>query len=102
MIIYHGSQKIIEKPISFEKMKEIAKKYDVKVGTSKADSVAAMLDLLCDEYAKEFAFEGRRFYDLQRIARHFNEMGIWGGERVLSQAHVRLLGQDHVSVLFCG
>jgi hypothetical protein len=38
-----------------------------------------MLDLLCDEYAKEFAFEGRRFYDLQRIARHFNEMGIWGG-----------------------
>ena len=63
-----------------EKMKEIAKKYDVKVGTSKADSVAAMLDLLCDEYAKEFAFEGRRFYDLQRIARHFNEMGIWGGD----------------------
>ena len=63
-----------------EKMKEIAKKYDVNVGTSKADSVAAMLDLLCDEYAKEFAFEGRRFYDLQRIARHFNEMGIWGGD----------------------
>ena len=62
-----------------EKMKEIAKKYDVGVGTSKTDSVAAMLDLLCDEYAKEFAFEGRRFYDLQRIARHFNEMGIWGG-----------------------
>ena len=62
-----------------DKMKEIAKKYGVSVGTSKADSVAAMLDLLCDEYAKEFAFEGRRFYDLQRIARHFNEMGIWGG-----------------------
>lgn len=62
-----------------EKMKEIAGKYGVSVGASKADSVAAMLDLLCDEYAKEFAFEGRRFYDLQRIARHFNEMGIWGG-----------------------
>ena len=61
-----------------EKMKEIAGKYNVSVGTSKADSVAAMLDLLCDEYAKELAFEGRRFYDLQRIARHFNEMGIWG------------------------
>ena len=63
-----------------EKMKEIAGKYSVSVGTSKADSVAAMLDVLCDEYAKEFAFEGRRFYDLQRIARHFNEMGIWGGD----------------------
>lgn len=62
-----------------EKMKEIAGKYGVSVGSSRADSVAAMLDLLCDEYAKEFAFEGRRFYDLQRIARHFNEMGIWGG-----------------------
>ena len=62
-----------------EKMKEIAGKYGVSVGTSRADSVAAMLDVLCDEYAKEFAFEGRRFYDLQRIARHFNEMGIWGG-----------------------
>ena len=63
-----------------EKMKEIAKKYGVSVGTSKTDSIAAMLDLLCDEYAKEFAFEGRRFYDLQRIARHFNEMGVWGGD----------------------
>ena len=63
-----------------EKMKEIAGKYSVSVGTSKADSVAAMLDVLCDEYAKEFAFEGRRFYDLQRIARHFNEMGVWGGD----------------------
>ena len=63
-----------------EKMKEIAKKYGVTVGTSKTDSIAAMLDLLCDEYAKEFAFEGRRFYDLQRIARHFNEMGVWGGD----------------------
>ena len=62
-----------------EKMKEIAGKYGVSVGSSRADSVAAMLDVLCDEYAKEFAFEGRRFYDLQRIARHFNEMGIWGG-----------------------
>jgi hypothetical protein len=62
-----------------EKMREIAKKYDVSVGTSKADSIAAMQDILCDEYAKEFAFEGRRFYDLQRLARHYNESGIWGG-----------------------
>ena len=38
-----------------------------------------MLDILCDEYAMEFAFEGTRFYDLQRIARHFNQMGVFGG-----------------------
>ena len=62
-----------------EKMKEIAKKYDVSVGKTKEDSIAAMQDILCDEYAKEFAFEGRRFYDLQRIARHYNESGMWGG-----------------------
>ena len=62
-----------------EKMKEIAKKYGVSVGKTKEDSIAAMQDILCDEYAKEFAFEGRRFYDLQRIARHYNESGMWGG-----------------------
>ena len=62
-----------------EKMKEIAQKYGVSVGTSKDDSIAAMQDILCDEYAKEFAFEGRRFYDLQRLARHYNESGTWGG-----------------------
>ena len=62
-----------------EKMREIARKYRVSVGTSKADSIAAMQDILCDEYAKEFAFEGRRFYDLQRLARHYNESGMWGG-----------------------
>ena len=62
-----------------EKMMEIARRFDVSVGTTKADSIAAMQDILCDEYAKEFAFEGRRFYDLQRIARHYNESGTWGG-----------------------
>lgn len=41
--------------------------------------IDAMEDILCDEYAKEFAFEGCRFYDLQRIARHKNESGIHGG-----------------------
>ena len=63
-----------------EKLKEISRTYDISVGTSKADSIAAMQDILCDEYAKEFAFEGRRFYDLQRLARHFNEAGTWGAD----------------------
>jgi hypothetical protein len=31
-----------------------------------------MEDVLCDEYALEFAFEGTRFYDLCRMARHKN------------------------------
>lgn len=43
------------------------------------DRVNAMEDLICDEYAYETAFEGRRFGDLQRIARHKNERGLYGG-----------------------
>jgi hypothetical protein len=43
------------------------------------DRVNAMEDILCDEYALEAAFEGRRFGDLQRMARHKNESGIYGG-----------------------
>lgn len=34
--------------------------------------INAVEDLLCDEYALEFAFEGTRFSDLLRIARHKN------------------------------
>lgn len=62
-----------------KKMKQIADKYNVAVGTTLQDSINAMEDILCDEYALEFAFEGNRFYDLQRLARHKNESGIYGG-----------------------
>lgn len=56
-----------------KKMKEIAEQYNISVGTTLADTINAMEDLLCDEYALEFAFEGSRFYDLCRLARHKNE-----------------------------
>lgn len=62
------------------KMQEIANRLNVVVGTTKQDSINAMEDILCDEYAKEFAFEGIRFYDLQRIARHKNEAGLYGSD----------------------
>ncbi len=48
------------------------------VGTELADTINAMELVLCDEYAKEFAFEGVRFYDLQRMARHLNDVGFEG------------------------
>ncbi|MBO7140737.1 MAG: RagB/SusD family nutrient uptake outer membrane protein, partial [Prevotella sp.] len=62
-----------------KKMEEIAKQFNVNVGTTKQDTINADEDMLCHEYALEFAFEGTRFYDLARLARHKNEAGIYGG-----------------------
>ncbi len=47
--------------------------------TTMEDTINAMEDILCDEYAMEFAFEGTRYYDLMRLARHKNHAGIYGG-----------------------
>lgn len=71
--MYVGSSPYQLQPIVGKKMKEIAEQYNISVGTTLADTVNAMEDLLCDEYALEFAFEGSRFYDLCRLARHKNE-----------------------------
>lgn len=46
---------------------------------SKEDYINAMEDLLCDEYAMEFAFEGTRFSDLRRLALHKNQAGTYAG-----------------------
>ena len=62
------------------KMKQIAEMYNVTVGTTKADSINAMEDLLCDEYALELAFEGTRWYDLMRLARHKNSAALYGAD----------------------
>ena len=75
----HNNLLYLPEPVLSERLKKIAENYGVTVGENAADSAAAMLDVLCDEYAMEFAFEGTRFYDLQRMARHFNEMGVFGG-----------------------
>lgn len=46
--------------------------------TTKADTIMAMEELLCDEEAMEFCFEGTRWYDLMRFARHKNRAGLLG------------------------
>ena len=53
-------------------MKNIAVTYGITVGNTPQDTINAVEDLLCDEYALEFAFEGSRFFDLCRLARHKN------------------------------
>lgn len=56
----------------------IRAKFGVGSGAyTKEEYVNAVEDLLCDEYAMEFAFEGRRFSDLMRIARHKNQSGTY-------------------------
>lgn len=49
------------------------------VGATKQDTINAVEDLLCDELALELAFEGCRWYDLMRLARHKNEAALYGG-----------------------
>lgn len=63
-----------------DKIATLNSKFGLGIQTpSLQDSINAMEDILCDEYALEFAFEGTRFSDLQRIARHKNESGLYGG-----------------------
>ena len=60
------------------KLAELAAKGS-PVGTTKADTINAVEDLICDEMALELAFEGNRFGDLTRIARHKNRAALYGG-----------------------
>ena len=64
------------------KIADISKKFNLNLQESsytKEDYINAMEDLLCDEYAMEFAFEGTRFSDLRRLALHKNQSGLYGG-----------------------
>ncbi len=76
------------KPVVEKRIDQIRAKFGVGGGAyTKDEYINAMEDLLCDEYAMEFAFEGRRFSDLLRIARHKNQASPYGaafGDRWLS------------------
>ena len=62
------------------KIADISRKFGLGLTSyTKEDYINAMEDLLCDEYAMEFAFEGTRFSDLRRLALHKNRSGIYGG-----------------------
>jgi tetratricopeptide (TPR) repeat protein len=62
------------------KLDDINSKFSLGLTSyTKDDYINAMEDLLCDEYAMEFAFEGTRFSDLRRLALHKNQSGLYGG-----------------------
>ncbi len=56
------------------KLQELGKDFSssAAIGTTKLDTINAIEDLICDEYALETAFEGNRYFDLMRLARHKN------------------------------
>ena len=80
---YNG-QDYVESPYRLDtivgaKLKELAATFSLQPSAfTKADSINAMEDVLCDEYALELAFEGTRWYDLMRLARHKNAAGLYG------------------------
>jgi len=58
------------------KMESIATEYGKDVDYNDFEQyVNAVEELLYDEYRFEFAFEGTRYYDMMRLARHKNETG---------------------------
>lgn len=67
-----------------KKMDELARTFGLAVGSTAQDTLQAQVnaveDLLCDEYQLEFAFEGTRWYDLMRLARHKNAAATYGAD----------------------
>ena len=59
------------------KIAELQQLYGIQPTGTLNDTINAMEDLLCDEMALELAFEGNRFGDLTRIARHKNQAGLY-------------------------
>jgi len=63
------------------KLEELNAQFSMSNGQwTKADTINAVEDIICDEMALELAFEGSRFGDLTRIARHKNHAGLYGAD----------------------
>ena len=63
------------------KLQEIDNTFNLQRSTyTVQDTINAVEDLICDEMALELAFEGNRFGDLTRIARHKNQAAINGSD----------------------
>ena len=61
-----------------QQMAKTAIEHGVAVTGCKQDSIDAVENLICDEYQLELAFEGSRWYDLMRLARHKNASSPYG------------------------
>lgn len=77
---YPGSSPYQYKTVVGKKMADIAKAMGVEVGTTKQDTINAVEDLICDEYALELTFDGNRYGDLLRMAKAKNRDALYGAD----------------------
>lgn len=59
------------------KIDELERMHGIQPTGTLSDTINAVEDLICDEMALELAFEGNRFGDLTRIARHKNQAALY-------------------------
>ena len=57
----------------------------VRLAAAKADSIEYVENCIIDEMAAETAFEGSRFFDLMRIARHRGQWPAYAAEKVAAR-----------------
>lgn len=69
---YPGSSPYQLDTIAGLMLEDVAEQYGITVGETKLDTINAVEDIICNEYAMEIAFEGTRYPDLLRLATHKN------------------------------
>jgi len=68
------------KTVVSNKIAELQTAYGIVPTGTLNDTINAVEDLICDEMALELAFEGSRFGDLTRMAKHKNQAGLYGAD----------------------
>lgn len=68
------------KTVVSNKIAELQTVYGIVPTGTLNDTINAVEDLICDEMALELAFEGSRFGDLTRMAKHKNQAGLYGAD----------------------
>ena len=63
-----------------KKLAQLQTVYGITTTGTLNDTINAMEDIICDEMALELAYEGTRFGDLTRIARHKNQEALYGDD----------------------